>query len=724
MISDLKDGTTIEKSPLGVSEQTLKQIIPTEITNLNPNNIITLGVDIDIITELLQNRIYTRKDIAYQEITTNGRDAILRRIKLGDTNFKPEVQIILNYNDNTISIIDNGCGISEEKIQKLYRFYGRSDKRDDMNETGMFGLGKFTPFALVDEFTLITDSMEDKTRREYVVTKRGLIPIITGPSISHGTTVTFSNVADHDVEDITTTCQSIFSTWKCPVNLYTISDDSKVFALTLSSQSTAELSEIGEGKYPEVYGIKIDTADYVAYLSTEAIDKTRVYIGFVPYKVDTSTLNIPNALFNRYEVNMSIFIKNPNIITISATRENIEQDEKLKQVIINVNSKIKQETQRELKEAFGTEIDWKTFDPNPRLKETYQFAKCISERKNSIFTDYPTARQLFDNNYRYTKYNSHHRYQRSENLFDIYTEKKTDCAVLKWSPAITIKLGTVPRDETVLHLNHQSGKVCRTNKLCTTCEHWKKEGNTCFRDYIKGNHFLENILPEFKPIKNSIPNKFRLTNLRNHMRPIFKPEDIAEESDLLLTTDLFKATDRMNGKEVYLISLNRLKDLLKLYPDIKKKIITKNDYFKSIKLTDLITDKELTISEITKTFKNIVVPTDRFFLDEEKTTIKKLHKIKKLVNIFAGKSTIFIEEYNAQTMIDAFKNKNIKVICYSDFVKNNALTVSMNCKMSLEFIMDLISKLENENTHFASITEDTVTIKRRKINRERKSKKA
>jgi len=64
------------------------------------------------------------------------------------------------------SVRDEGIGLSDEDIRKIYTSYGNSTKDASNEVIGAFGLGSKTPFAYTDQFTVT--SVHDGMKRVYV----------------------------------------------------------------------------------------------------------------------------------------------------------------------------------------------------------------------------------------------------------------------------------------------------------------------------------------------------------------------------------------------------------------------------------------------------------------------------------------------------------------------------------------------------------------------------
>jgi len=149
--------------------------------------------DVKRLRPLLQRDLYTDTNIAIRELAQNAHDAILRRAKM-EKPFVPERdgKIIFQVDPvrGTLSVMDNGAGMSKEKILNVFRYYGRTDKEAN-DEAGTFGLGAKSIFARADSFTINTRSIETGENSQVYAKLEGLAfqpspPVRESP----GTTIT------------------------------------------------------------------------------------------------------------------------------------------------------------------------------------------------------------------------------------------------------------------------------------------------------------------------------------------------------------------------------------------------------------------------------------------------------------------------------------------------------------------------------------------------------
>lgn len=154
--------------------------------------------DVKRLRPLLQRDLYRNPDVAIRELAQNAHDAIMRRAKIDETfNSEHEGEIVFHINPlgGTLSVSDNGAGMSRDKILDVFRWYGRSDK-DTNDEVGTFGIGAKSIFATADSFTIHTRSIETGETLQVYAKLEGLAFQPSPPMReSPGTTITIPSQA-------------------------------------------------------------------------------------------------------------------------------------------------------------------------------------------------------------------------------------------------------------------------------------------------------------------------------------------------------------------------------------------------------------------------------------------------------------------------------------------------------------------------------------------------
>ena len=129
-----------------------------------------IGVTSKDIFPLIKKFMYNDQDIFIREIVSNAIDATQKLITLINSNEYSankddlKVTVTLNANEKTITVSDNGIGMTLEEIDKYINqiaFSGANEfleKYSDANIIGHFGLGFYSSFMVSDKVELITKS--------------------------------------------------------------------------------------------------------------------------------------------------------------------------------------------------------------------------------------------------------------------------------------------------------------------------------------------------------------------------------------------------------------------------------------------------------------------------------------------------------------------------------------------------------------------------------------
>lgn len=129
------------------------------------------------LLDLMINSIYTNKEIFLRELISNASDAIDKlyyrsltdkKIKVDRDDFK--IKIVIDKDNRTLSIIDNGCGMTETELENNLGTIAKSGSLDfknnssgnDINIIGQFGVGFYSAFMVSDLITVTSKSIDSK----------------------------------------------------------------------------------------------------------------------------------------------------------------------------------------------------------------------------------------------------------------------------------------------------------------------------------------------------------------------------------------------------------------------------------------------------------------------------------------------------------------------------------------------------------------------------------
>ena len=135
----------------------------------------TFEAEIQQVLDLVINSLYSKKEIFLRELVSNASDAIdraqylaLTDKSLAEDNPEWKIDIIADKEDKTLSIVDNGIGMTEEELEKNLGVIARSGTKAfnkalaEKQETnlpeliGQFGVGFYAGFMVAEQVTVIT----------------------------------------------------------------------------------------------------------------------------------------------------------------------------------------------------------------------------------------------------------------------------------------------------------------------------------------------------------------------------------------------------------------------------------------------------------------------------------------------------------------------------------------------------------------------------------------
>lgn len=124
------------------------------------------------LLDLMINSIYTNKDIFLREIISNGSDAIDKLYYESLTNEKVEldredfkIKITTDKNKRTITVSDNGIGMSEQELDHnlgticesgSLLFKKENENRENIDVIGQFGVGFYSAFMVASKIEVLT----------------------------------------------------------------------------------------------------------------------------------------------------------------------------------------------------------------------------------------------------------------------------------------------------------------------------------------------------------------------------------------------------------------------------------------------------------------------------------------------------------------------------------------------------------------------------------------
>lgn len=122
------------------------------------------------LLDLMINSIYTHREIFLRELISNASDAIdklyYRALTDGDTGLSRDdfaIDIALDKDARTLTICDNGCGMTKEELENnlgtiaksgSLNFKKDNEQKEDIEIIGQFGVGFYSAFMVSEQVTV------------------------------------------------------------------------------------------------------------------------------------------------------------------------------------------------------------------------------------------------------------------------------------------------------------------------------------------------------------------------------------------------------------------------------------------------------------------------------------------------------------------------------------------------------------------------------------------
>lgn len=166
------------------------------------------------LLDLMINSIYTNKDIFLRELISNASDALDKlyynsltddTIKVDKENLK--IKIDTNEENKTITITDNGCGMSKEELEENLGTIAKSGSlafkeaslKDDISIIGQFGVGFYSAFMVSKKIEVVSKKANSSEAYKWISTGPDGYSIEQTEKDNIGTTITLY-LKDNDEE--------------------------------------------------------------------------------------------------------------------------------------------------------------------------------------------------------------------------------------------------------------------------------------------------------------------------------------------------------------------------------------------------------------------------------------------------------------------------------------------------------------------------------------------
>lgn len=175
-----------------------------------------ISVETANIFPVIKRWLYSEKDIFLREIVSNATDAItkLKRLQslgqIATTDEKYKIDVVLDATEKTITVSDNGIGMSEDELERyicqialsgalefIEKYEGENNSSDGI--IGHFGLGFYSAFMVSEKVEVLTKSYTDAPAVHWVCNDIGEYEIDPCDKQEHGTSVVM-HVSDEGTE--------------------------------------------------------------------------------------------------------------------------------------------------------------------------------------------------------------------------------------------------------------------------------------------------------------------------------------------------------------------------------------------------------------------------------------------------------------------------------------------------------------------------------------------
>jgi len=267
--------------------------------------------DLGIVFDILRNKLYSNPVLAVcREISCNARDA---HREVGNPDLPIQIHIP-NALEPYFEVKDFGPGISPDRVENIFIRYASSTKRNDNVQTGYFGLGSKSPFAVSDTFLVTTTHNSVKYSYSCFIdeTNVGKIALLsTEPSIEKNGTEIRIPVQPKDFTTFAIHTEESCRYWKVkPIILgRTIEWKEQEILLQGSNWSINKISSYGR--------------------------EIKIIVDSIEYSLDFSDFQRYSEakLFNICRHDILMYFENGEI-SLSANREQIYLNDKTKKIII------------------------------------------------------------------------------------------------------------------------------------------------------------------------------------------------------------------------------------------------------------------------------------------------------------------------------------------------------------------------------------------------------
>jgi len=211
-------------------------------------------VDLDGLLEVLSRNLYSTPIVVVRELIQNAHDACIRRRSESNWDDEPRIQVISNAHRNTLTITDNGSGLTHDEIVEYLATIGSGYTRklrqssSNQDAIGYFGLGFMTAYVVASKVEFLTTSFQQPNQASRFVTKGGKQYHLTTEAAENsvGSSVVLHLLDDHARLADGDYLNHLVSRYCCllPMNVYVNDAKDPVNSTPVPWQQQADTSEL------------------------------------------------------------------------------------------------------------------------------------------------------------------------------------------------------------------------------------------------------------------------------------------------------------------------------------------------------------------------------------------------------------------------------------------------------------------------------------------------
>ena len=168
------------------------------------------------LLEMMIHSIYTHKEIFLRELISNASDALdkLYFRSLTDSTVKEtrdayQIMLATDKDARTLTIIDNGCGMTAEELEKnlgtiaksgSFDFKRDNEQKEDVDIIGQVGVGFYSAFMVAEKITVTSKAYGAETATVWESSGVDGYTIREGQLDSHGTKIVLTLLPDTEDE--------------------------------------------------------------------------------------------------------------------------------------------------------------------------------------------------------------------------------------------------------------------------------------------------------------------------------------------------------------------------------------------------------------------------------------------------------------------------------------------------------------------------------------------